>query len=189
VLWYNLLPVVNGAGQFDSAYYAVATSENPEGPFRTVNSNVTGLAYTKLPDSPSIFVDDDGKGYIAFTHEDTHINHVQLLTDDLLGPAQPSQVSAQIGAGNNEGVLMFKRAGMYYVGFGQCCCFCGGGSNVDLWMSASPLGPYTAAGTLIKPGAWGAQTGAIWATGGGDYVLFGDRWQSAPDHIKGHDFS
>jgi hypothetical protein len=24
---------------------------------------------------------------------------------------------------------------------------------------------------------------------GVDYVLYGDRWQSAPDHIKGHDFS
>jgi hypothetical protein len=31
--------------------------------------NVTGLKYHHLPDSPSIFVDTDGKGYIAFTHE------------------------------------------------------------------------------------------------------------------------
>jgi hypothetical protein len=33
--------------------------------------NVTGLKYKQLPDSPSIFVDTDGKGYIAFTHEGT----------------------------------------------------------------------------------------------------------------------
>ena len=127
VLWFNLLPVVNGAGDFDAAYYAVAQSASPFGPFTTVNKNVTGLSYTRLPDSPSIFVDDDGEGYIFFTHEDTHVNKVQRLTRDLLGPLLPAQTSAQVGPGGNEGALMFKREGLYYVGYGQCCCFCGEG--------------------------------------------------------------
>ena len=65
VLWFNMLPVVNGEGQFDSAYYAVATADSPLGPFTLANPNVTGLAYTRLPDAPSIFVDDDGSVYKA----------------------------------------------------------------------------------------------------------------------------
>ena len=188
VMWTNILPVVNGGGDFDASRYVVATSIKPEGPFVTVVANVTGLAYNKLPDSPSIFVDDNGSGYIAFTHEDSHTNNVQELTSDLLGPKIGGMVSPTIGANNNEGVLMFKRSGIYYVGFGQCCCFCSAGSNVQLWMSNTPTGTYTLAGNLMTSNVWGAQTGGVWFTGI-DYVLFGDRWQSSPDKLKSHDFS
>lgn len=240
VLWFNVLPVVNGGGDFDAAYYAVATSADPAGPFTLANPNVTGVQYTRLPDAPAIFVDPaTGDGYIAFTHEDTHINHVQQLTRDLLGPLPGGNISAQIGASNNEGILMFSRttstaaaapetgaatatsdsvdrSGVhhdhaiaapaeaavttYYVGFGQCCCFCSEGSNVEIFSAPTPLGPYTSQGSIVLPGTpgnatnpiptggWGAQTGAVWYTGV-DFVLYGDRWQSAPDRIKAHDFS
>jgi hypothetical protein len=116
---------------------------------------------------------------------------VQRLTRDLLGPTLPAEVSLQVGPGNNEGALMFKREGLYYVGYGACCCFCGGGTNVQLWVATSPLGPYNNTGNLIPNGAaWGAQTGAIWFTGV-DWVLFGDRWQSSPgpQRLKSEDFS
>jgi len=49
VMWYNMLPVVNGQGVFDAAYYAVATSVAPGGPFETVRVNITGLAYCQAP--------------------------------------------------------------------------------------------------------------------------------------------
>lgn len=188
VLWFNMLPVENGQGVFDAAYYAVATADSPLGPFVLANKNVTGMAYTRLPDAPALFVDDDGMAYVAFTHEDTHINHVQQLDSDLLGPLPGGLISAQIGGGNNEGVLMFKRNGTYYVGFGGCCCFCDAGSNVELFAASSPLGPYSSLGNIVEPAAWGAQTGTVFSTGV-DFVLYGDRWQSAPDHIKAHDFS
>jgi hypothetical protein len=86
------------------------------------------------------------------------------------------------------GIFMFKAAGRYYLGWGQCCCFCAAGSNVELLSAPSPLGPYTSQGSIIAPQQWGAQTGAVWWTGA-QWVLYGDRWQSAPDHIKAHDFS
>ena len=162
----NMLPVENGQGVFDAAYYAVATSDTPGGPFTTVRVNVTGVAFTRLPDAASIFVDDnDGSGYIAFTHEDSHINNVQQLTPDLLGPLPGGAVSAVIGGGGNEGILMFKRAGTYYIGYGQCCCFCSEGSNVELFAAPAPLGPYTSLGNIIAPSAWGAQTGTVFFTG------------------------
>ena len=192
VLWVNILPVVDGKGDFDASFYSAFTAPTPVGPFVLANANVTGIAFTRLPDAPYLFVDDDGSAFVAFTHEDSHVNNVQVLTPDLLGPLAPAAVSAQIGAGNNEGVVMFKRRNLYYVGFGQCCCFCEGGTNVEFWFASSPLGPYTSAGQAITPAAWGAQTGAVWSTGPDtdrDFVLYGDRWQSAPDHIKAHDFS
>jgi hypothetical protein len=166
VMWYNMLPVENGHGVFDKAFYAIATSASPLGPFQTVKVNVTGLAFKELPDAASIFVDDDGKGYIAFTHEDSHVNNVQQLTPDLLGPLPGGNVSAVIGGPNNEGVLMFKRNSTYYVGFGQCCCFCKSGSNVELFAAPAPLGPYASLGNIILPEAWGAQTGTVFFTGG-----------------------
>jgi hypothetical protein len=43
----------------------------------------------------------------------------RAVTPDLLGPLPAGGVSPQIGAGNNEGILMFKRDGLYYVMFGQ----------------------------------------------------------------------
>eukprot|EP00052_Salpingoeca_macrocollata_P009249 m.73023 g.73023 ORF g.73023 m.73023 type:complete len:342 (-) comp17006_c0_seq2:64-1089(-) len=189
VLWVNILPVVAGHGDFEASRYSVATSSSPYGPFKVVSPNVTGLAYQQLPDAASIFVDDDGKGYIAFTHETTHINHVQELTPDLLGPLPGGKVSDQIGPGNNEGILMFKRNGVYYIGYGLCCCFCGTGTNVVLYSaSGSPLGPYTLRGQVVAASDWHAQTGSVWFSGV-DYVLCGDRWQSAPDHLKAHDFT
>jgi len=188
VLWFNLLPVIDGRGDFLHSYYVVAASETPYGPFEIVNKNVTGIAYHQLPDAPSIFVDDDMSGYVAFTHESSHINHVQQLTPDLYGPLPGGKVSEQIGEGNNEGILMFKREGMYYVMFGPCCCFCKEGSDVDVFVSTSPIGPYRSVGRVVDASTWHAQTGSVWFTGE-DWVLYGDRWQSAPDNIKAHDFS
>jgi beta-xylosidase len=165
VMWFNMLPVENGHGVFDAAYYSVAQADAPGGPFTTVRVNVSGVAFTRLPDAASVFVDDDGAGYLAFTHEDSHINTVQQLTPDLLGPLPGGAASAVIGAPGNEGVLMFKRQGVYYVGFGGCCCFCREGSNVELFAAPSPLGPYVSLGNIISAGDWGAQTGAVYFTG------------------------
>ena len=107
VLWTNILPVTGGHGDFDASRYTVAVSPTPFGPFKTVVANVTGIMYNRLPDAASVFVDDDGKAYLAFTHEDTHINNVQELTPDLLGPLPNGSLSQQIGPSNNEGIKLF----------------------------------------------------------------------------------
>jgi hypothetical protein len=100
VLWVNILPVVGGRGDFDASRYTVAEADSPYGPFETVVENVTGLSYTRLPDAASVFVDDDGEGYLFFTHEDTHINHIQRLTPDLHGPLLPAVVCVGVGEGS-----------------------------------------------------------------------------------------
>jgi len=84
---------------------------------------------------------------------------------------------------------MFKREGLYYIMLGTTCCFCEEGSDVFVFTSTSPLGPYQQQqNTLVTASTWHAQTGSVWFTGE-DWVLYGDRWQSAPDKIKAHDFS
>ena len=189
VMWTNVLPVTAGVADFQKARYTVATSVSPAGPFKTVVENVTGLVYGHLPDAASILFDAaDGAGYVLFTHETSHINHVQKLTGDLLGPVVPSQVSEQVGPGGNEGAVLFQRNGLYYAAYGACCCFCGAGADVTYYVSSNPLGPYALGGTIVEAADWHAQTGSIYYTGA-DWVLYGDRYQSAPDHIKGHDFS
>jgi len=58
-----------------------------------------------------------------------------------------------------------------------------------VFTATSPLGPYQQQqNMLVTASTWHGQTGSVGFTGV-DYVLFGDRWQSAPDKIKGHDFS
>ena len=168
-MWYNLLPVdYNGNGDFIHSCYCVAVSSSPMGPFETIMTNLTGIGYHALPDAPALFVDDDGSAYIAFTDESNHINHVQKLRSDLLGPSSPMEISPQIGPANNEGIFMFKRNGLYYVGFGACCCFCAEGSNVDLYFSKNPLGPYAFAGRVETAESWRAQT----LTGGEQMVFW-----------------
>ena len=150
VLWVNILPVLDGQFSFDAAYYSVYTSATPQGPFVMANKNVSGVAYSRLPDAASVFVDDDGSAFLAFTHEDDHVNTVQELSPDLLGPKPGGAVSPQIGGTNNEGTLMFKRDGLYYVAFGQCCCFCGEGSNVEVHVATSPAGVYNKTGDIVS---------------------------------------
>lgn len=193
VMWYTLLPALaSGHVNFLASYYAVATSTSPDGPFK-FRKNITGLAYQSLPDAGGILVDDDGKAYIAFTHETTHEQSVQELDPNLLGPLAGGR-SSRIGHAGNEGLVFFKRRNRYYLGFGGLSCFGRQGSNVAIWSSEHPLGPYNASGDIMPSAAWSAQSDAVFFVGApgdddADLVLYGDRWQSAPDGLKSHDFT
>jgi len=57
--------------------------------------------------------------------------------------------------------------------------------------ATSPLGPYTTAANPITAAIPAQQTNIMpyySAPGTFSYIWQGDRWQSAPDGIKGHDF-
>ena len=41
-----------------------------------------------------------------------------------------------------EAPAIFKRGGIYYALFGECCCFCGHGSGIGVYTAAAPLGPW-----------------------------------------------
>jgi len=86
---------------------------------------------------------------------------------------------------------MFKRNGIYYAVFGHCCCYCGSGSSVIYYRATNPLGPYTDGKIVTDSSIQAQQTNimSLISTQGTQYMWQGDRWQSAPDHLKGHDFS
>jgi hypothetical protein len=116
-----------------------------------------------------------------------------------------------------EAPAIFKRSGVYYAVFGSCCCYCQSGSPVIVYTAPSPLGPYTqrnpidrhlpnlclqpayasiAARTKNKIAACGSGIAAqqtdifeFLSASGSQYMWIGDRWQSAPDAIKAHDFT
>jgi len=154
VLWVNL----NGG----PADYAVGTSAHPEGPFQFVNAVDVGR---KSGGDFDILVDDDGSGYIIYTATELgHTMTVERLTEDFLASAasssqvpnfslmpqsaavvlaQQSNVSSGVfGLEFVEAPVFFKRNGIYYALFGNCCCFCGHGSGIGVYTASSPLGPF-----------------------------------------------
>eukprot|EP00456_Euglypha_rotunda_P031921 TRINITY_DN24782_c0_g1_i4.p1 TRINITY_DN24782_c0_g1~~TRINITY_DN24782_c0_g1_i4.p1 ORF type:complete len:156 (+),score=29.23 TRINITY_DN24782_c0_g1_i4:3-470(+) len=115
---------------------------------------------------------------------------VEKLTDDYLQTTGSSGNSGFFGDSNVEAPAMFKRNGFYYAVFGSCCCYCEEGSSPIVYVTSNPLGPYTT--TTNLGGAMSSQQTNILpynTPNGIQYLWQGDHWQSAPDGLKGHDFS
>lgn len=193
VLWYNWIDVKFG---FAASYYAVAVSKTPLGPFKVVNPNVTTLAWSDTGDF-ALFSDDDGAGYIIYTSHiqgpwsQTHTMSVEQLTDDYTATRGMSRNSGFFGDTFVEAPTMFKRNNKYYAVFGHCCCYCGQGSPVKAYVASHPLGPYSQGTPLTDTSIPAQQTNVLEydSPTGKQFLWQGDRWQSAPDGIKGHDFS
>ena len=187
VLWFNY--IVDGS--FGRSFYACATSPTAAGPFKLVNRNVTSLQYSINGDQ-NLFVDDDGEGYIIYTNIGTwhHRISIERLTHDFTDSLGGAASSGIFGEAYVEAPMMFRRGGAYYVAFGRCCCYCETGSIVTYYTATSPLGPYTKRSPL---GDLHSQSTDIFrylnASGGEEYMYIGDHWQSAPDRVKGHDYT
>jgi hypothetical protein len=188
VLWYNWYPKL-WEGQFASA-----VSDSPFGPFTVVHEKITLRG--EAPGDHNLFVDDDGTGYVVYTDikglgHDRHAMSVERLASDYL---------TSTGEGSDaidhrvEAPAMFKRNGLYYVVFGQTCCFCPEGADARVFVSEHPLGPYRRIGDINRDEAGkiiipGQQTDiAIVPTRNGDaYLWMADLWGSRADGVKGHD--
>lgn len=194
VLWYNYLPVSGGG--FSQSLYAVAVADGPQGPFQLVNENVTTLAWDDTGDF-NLFQDDNGDGYIIYTAhitgaEPTHRMSVEKLSDDYLSTLGKQFNSGFFGQTGVEAPAMFKRNGIYYTVFGQCCCYCQVGSGVTAYTSSAALGPYQTKSFLGNEGHAQQFNILQYRTSGAEgygYLWQGDNWQSAPDGAKGHDFT
>eukprot|EP00043_Microstomoeca_roanoka_P006211 m.61088 g.61088 ORF g.61088 m.61088 type:complete len:425 (-) comp13322_c0_seq2:21-1295(-) len=201
VLWLNGVP----AGDFGSSFYLVATSSSPSGPFEVQTTNVS--TFYPAGGDFDILVDDDGAGYLIYTSVVMgHNISVERLNSDFLSSTLEN--SGFFGETFVEAPNLFKRKGVYYALFGHCCCFCSEGSGIGVYTATSPLGPYMSRGNIgcSYPGPKGpmgcgvdngvsitqAQQNVVFTVTSSDnskaYVWTGDRWQSAPDGIKAHDF-
>ena len=87
------------------------------------------------------FADDDGTGYFIYTSiRDGYTVRVERLTPDYLGVT--GETSSVLAVGG-EAPVLFRRNNLYYALFGALCAFCPEGSEVQVFVSSSPLGPFT----------------------------------------------
>ena len=117
------------------------------------------------------------------------------------GPVKSNVSSGIIGMPFVEAPAIFKRNGVYYALFGNCCCFCGQGSGIGVHTARHPLGPWTWHENIgCNPGFNSSSThGCGMGNGYGnsltkaqqnfvipvetvsgvtEYIWTGDRWQS-----------
>jgi len=206
VLWYNWFP------KLWDGQAGVAVSDTPIGPF--VITNLSAHLVGKGPGDGSLFVDDDGKGYYIYSSmkEDYGVR-VERLTPDFLDSTGDT---GNVMAKGCEAPVLFRRYNTYYALCGPVCADCGHGSEVQVFTSATPLGKYTTKpqANINRPTDFQVkfqeQNGSIsrvetnsyavivaaqqtWVAkfpiaDGAIYIWMGDRWDSRPDGIKGHDF-
>lgn len=119
--------------------YAVAESDRPEGPFKTVADSVVMHGEGRTGDF-NLFVDDDGTAY----HVRTGLVIEKLTADYRAG----SGTTGSYPAMGIEAPALFKRNGTYYLVAGEDCCACLGGSNIFVYTATRPLGPYTPQGDV-----------------------------------------
>lgn len=133
VLWYNWYPKL-WTGQD-----GVAVSDTPAGPFTIVTgkANLQGTC----PGDGSLFVDNDGTAYYIYTDiaKDYSVR-VERLTPDFL---DSNHEMSNVMATENEAPVMFRRNNLYYALCGPLCATCPKGSEVQVFVATSPLGPFS----------------------------------------------
>ena len=102
-------------------------------------------------DGNALLIDGDGQGYIAYStirpdaagnRSGDHMVSIDRLAPDLLSSSQ-QQVGPVFPDSFVEGVMLFKRAGSYYLIYSSCCCCCTAGAGATVFRSANITGPWT----------------------------------------------
>lgn len=211
VMWLNAV-FVNWVPNFMNSTYVVATSSSPFGPFHVVTPAVTTLAHGN-PGDFTVFVDqyqqddddDDETAYIAYdAFNNFHTVTIEQLNDDYTATLTETN-SGALSKINNEAPILFHYSGYYYLMFGQCCCFCKQGSNSHVMVAESMKGPWTDTHIDIDPrltnhssisqgqesfivNVVNGNATSLNSTSAATLIFVSDRWMSAPDNEKGHDF-
>lgn len=134
VLWYNWYPKLWN-GQF-----GVATSKNPEGPFKIVNSDVKMFRSDVGLGDFGLFVDDDDTCYLSYNTIQNHQVSVEKLNKNYTASTMEN---GGIIAEHMEAGTQFKKNGKYYLLTDYTCCFCNYGSGARVYISNNPLSGYT----------------------------------------------
>lgn len=200
VLWYNFYPAYS---------YGVATSASPYGPFVTIsnmtgastqygwpnNSHVGDFSLAKDPDTDAAYILYSSSGHCQ----------IEPLTADYTASAYRTtgQTSGVFPRGF-EAPALFSKEGTWYALISEACCYCQQGAPVHAFSSPNALGPYVYLGEIARgPNPWdpnstavatsAQQTNVFPVTSASDgtvtWMWQGDRWQSAPDGLKSHDFT
>jgi hypothetical protein len=205
VLWVNA-GVIKG-----QVAYRVLTAASPAGPFG--DPKVPSLAVPEGGDY-DIFVDRDGKGWLAETDVRTKQLHIviQGLTSDYTDGAGPLVTAqqptpdlscrGQTFCGFREAPSLFRRGDFYYLTVSNPACpYCQAGTSY--YMAMRPDGPWKGPGPLsvsTPQGATGAQQGEpisadscggqprsvseLPSPAGSVYLYYSDLWRGITDQIS-----
>jgi beta-xylosidase len=133
VAWYSWFP------KLWDGQAGVAVSDTPTGPFVVVRPKAHLIG--NRPGDGSLFVDDDGTGYYIYTDmEEGYALRVEQLTPDF---SDSDGKSSNVMAKGMEAPVLFRRKDIYYALCGPLCPDCPGGSEVQVFTSDSPLGPFS----------------------------------------------
>ena len=213
LLFWNFANATDGGGgQFS---LAVASAGDPLGPFSLVAAPID-MPHAFIGDF-TVFVDEaeNATAWVYYTTWDENVLgqlFLARLDNSFTRLAAPLESIGPLfsGLGLMESPQMWRRdGGDYYFLAGHGCCFCFEGSDLFVFTAPSVRGPYTARGasgcdyTLPAPHVSVASHGCLrdgvcytstlqaefayaFAVGA-QRVLVWDRWQHAPDGLKGHD--
>lgn len=186
---------------WNQSYYAVADAPVPAGPFalRTLRVNTALLTVgdlNLLADGPDAYIIYTGHLAPQYAPE-RFLMTVEKLTDDWLDSRGAAASSGPIDSHflSVEAPMLIRHNGSYHAVYGRTCCFCADGTkSLTQYTARSPLGPYKRVALVdTNNGTLSAQSTDLFSydSGGGAlaYMYVGDAWQSAPDGVKGHDFT
>ncbi len=172
---YVLISQFNGELMF-------ATSSTPNGHFtRAATQSSIGNVSTGMSGDQSVFTDDDGQAYLAFSNASgrSHLYVARLRLSDFLQVEPASNIYNSSSAGR-EGNIMFKHAGTYYF----CSSDLHGWNASHTYCITSSKVASSYSSEFVLQGTDGdlshvTQTGLAFAVNGsaGSFVVFGgDRW-------------
>ena len=96
-------------------------------------------------DGSSLFIDDDGVGYVAYDAMGAPGMHDHVVAIDRLSPDLLSSSGERVALLPDyfvEGTMLFKRKGRYYIIYGSCCCACRQGSGAVVLSAPKITGPW-----------------------------------------------
>lgn len=96
-------------------------------------------------DGSSLFIDDDGTGYVAYDAMNIPGMRDHMVAIDKLSPDYLSSSGERVALMPDyfvEGVMLFKRDKRYYVIYGSCCCACRQGSGAVVLSATNMAGPW-----------------------------------------------
>jgi hypothetical protein len=173
VLWVNVYD--------NSVGYRVFTATSPTGPFAeqavpTLAVNNSAPAGGVNNGDHSVFVDDDGTAYLAYTdwRSSGDIVVERLASSYLTGTG----AFVRLHQSATEAPAMFKRNGVYYLTYSDPNCGYCGGTGTSYKTATAPLGTWSA-GTRVTANSCGGQPAFVSAvpTGTGTtYLYASDLW-------------